>query len=270
MKTSNITKIFKTAQRFMTKHSPEILTGVGVVGMCTTVVLAVKATPKAMKLIEEEKYKKDGDNPTENNTSKDLQPLTPIETVKVAWKSYVPAVLIGSASIACIIGASSVNARRNAALYSAYKLSETALAEFKEKAVEVVGDEKVKEIKDKVNKDKIDKNPVSEREVIVLGRGKDLCYESFGGRYFESDLTTIEKIANHLSAKMINGEMYVSLNEFYSELGLPHTKLGYEIGWRVDKGIIEISPSYQAAEDGRPCMVIDFVTPPEYDFDSLY
>ena len=38
------------------KNSPAILTGLGIAGGITTTVLAVKATPKALKLIEESKY----------------------------------------------------------------------------------------------------------------------------------------------------------------------------------------------------------------------
>ena len=40
------------------KHSPEILTGIGIVGMISTTVLAVRATPKALMLIEEKKRDK--------------------------------------------------------------------------------------------------------------------------------------------------------------------------------------------------------------------
>ena len=38
---------------FIKKRGPEILTGIGIAGMVTTTVLAVKATPKAMQLVKE-------------------------------------------------------------------------------------------------------------------------------------------------------------------------------------------------------------------------
>ena len=55
MNKPNVMKYFKMVKTFTKKHSPEILTGIGIAGMVTTTVLAVKATPKALRLIEEEK-----------------------------------------------------------------------------------------------------------------------------------------------------------------------------------------------------------------------
>ena len=55
MDKSTVARLIKSAQTTLSKHSPEILTGIGIAGMVTTVVLAVKATPKALQLIEEKK-----------------------------------------------------------------------------------------------------------------------------------------------------------------------------------------------------------------------
>ena len=43
MNKQNVTQFFKNAKEVVTKHSPEILTGIGIAGMITTTVLAVKA-----------------------------------------------------------------------------------------------------------------------------------------------------------------------------------------------------------------------------------
>ena len=117
MKKPDVSKIIKSVQKSITKHSPEILTAIGIAGMATTVVLAVKATPKALKQIEEAENEKG-------------EKLTKTEVVKTTWKTYVPTAISGAASVACVIGANSVHTRRQAALYSAYKLSETAYTEY--------------------------------------------------------------------------------------------------------------------------------------------
>ena len=52
---NKISKIIRSVRTSMQKHSPEILTGVGIAGMITTTILAVRATPKALVLIEEKK-----------------------------------------------------------------------------------------------------------------------------------------------------------------------------------------------------------------------
>ena len=55
MDKSIITNAFKSVQTVMIKHGPEFLTGIGVAGMIGTTIMAVKATPKAIKLLEKEK-----------------------------------------------------------------------------------------------------------------------------------------------------------------------------------------------------------------------
>ena len=257
MDKSNVTKFFNDAKAVLSKHSPEILTGIGVAGMITTTVLAVKATPKAMWLIEEEKYRLEKED------------LTVIETVKAAWKPYIPAAITGVSSIACIAGASSVSARRNAALATAYQMSRTALSDYKAKVIETIGEKKEQAVRDKVAQDKIEKNPVKNTEVIITEKSNTLCFDALSGRYFRSDIDAIKRAVNDLNYRMIGGEMYISLNEFYSEIGLPEIKQGDELGWNIDKGQIELDFSSQLTEDGTPCVVVDYMVGPQYDFSKL-
>lgn len=259
MNKSDVTKLLKTAQRFVSKRSPEILTGIGIVGLVSTTVLAVRATPKALELIEEEKAKTDADA------------LKPVDVVKVAWKPYVPAAITGVVSIGCIVGASSVSARRQAALYSAYKLSETAFADYKEKVVETIGEKKEKVVRDKIAKDRLEKSPVTKSEVIMTGAGESLFYDPISDRYFKSDLETIRKIINDLNYAMSYGsEMYVSLSQLYDELGLKHTSISDNIGWNISNGLIEPDFSAQMTDDGKPCVVLDFLLAPSYGYESSY
>ena len=126
MKKFNLCCMFKDARKTLVKHRPEIRTGVGIAGMITTTVLAVRATPKGMQLID-------------GKEQEEQRELTKLETVKAAWKPYMPAVVTGTLSTACLIGASSVSLKRNAALAAAYTLSDTAFREYKEKVVETIG-----------------------------------------------------------------------------------------------------------------------------------
>lgn len=274
MKKPNLSKFIKTAQAVVTKKSPEILTGIGVAGFITTVILAVKATPKALTLIEEEKRRQNRKiaNDAKKNGYENcncIEKLTPIETIKVAWKPYAPVAIIGAASAACIIGASSVNAKRTAALATAYKLSETALTEYKEKVVETIGEKKEQLVRDKIDKGHIDKDPVGKKEVIITKAGETLCYDSLSGRYFKSDIEQIKRAVNELNKRMINNEMYISLNELYDELDLAHTAVGYELGWNIDHGLIDVDFSSQIAEDGTPCIVISYSIAPRHDYSKI-
>ena len=255
MKKLNITNFIKSTQVALSKHSPEILTGLGIAGMITTTVLAVKATPKALREIEE----------FEECILCGHEKIKPMDAVKITWKHYIPAAVTGTVSIACLIGASSVNVRRNAALATAYKLSETALNEYKEKVVETIGEKKEKSIKDAIAKDKVEKDPVNQQNIIITGKGETLCYDGLFGRYFKSDMDKLKKIENDLNLRLRN-ENYISLNEFYYEVGLDGVGAGDDLGWNIERGYLELHFSSQLASDGTPCLVVGFDTPPRYDY----
>jgi len=251
-----ITKSFLSLKTAIKKHSPEILTGIGIAGMITTTVMAVRATPKALILIEERKEEIGAEK------------LEAMDMVKTTWACYIPAAITGTLSVACLIGASSVNARRNAALATAYTLSESALKDYQGKVIEMFGEKKNEAVKDAVAKDKVEKNPVVTREVIITEKGNTLCYDSISGRYFKSDIEKIKKAECELNRQMLD-DMYVSLNDFYYEIGLDSVKLGDELGWNVDSGYIDLSFSSQLASDGTPCLVIDYSVAPRYDYRNL-
>lgn len=251
---TNLATITTNVRQFVSKRSPEILTGIGISGMITTSILAVKATPKALELIEDKKREEWVDQ------------LSPLEVVKVAWKPYIPAMVTCIVSTSCLIGASSVNAKRNAALATAYKLSETALSEYREKVIETIGEKKERTVRDKVAEERIKKNPVSKNEVIVTGNGKTLCFDPISGRYFMSSIETIKRAENELNKQMLHDiSGYVSLNEFYDELGLDHTSVGDDLGWNTDQ-LIDINFSSQLNDNGEPSVVLDYLVAPKYDY----
>lgn len=255
----NLPKLVKSAQLTIAKHSPEILTGIGIAGMITSGILAVRATPKALLLIEAKH--------TELGLEHD-EKLPPAEAVKATWKCYIPAAVTSLMSIICLVGASSVSARRTAALATAYKLSETALAEYQEKVIEEVGEKKERVIRDKVAEECVKKDPVSNHEVIITGKGTTLCYDGTFGRYFRSDIDSIKKAINKVNRNVVT-DMYVSLNDFYDEIGLSPTKIGDDLGWNLDDGEIDVDFSSQLAEDGTPCLVIRYTVAPKYDFSNF-
>ena len=254
----NLTAAMKSIKGVLERHAPEILTGIGVAGMVTSTVLAVKATPKAYLLVNDRK------------DELEVEKLPVTELVKTTWKCYIPAAVTCGASIACLVGASSVNFKRNAALATAYKLSEAALSEYKDAVIETIGEKKEQSVRDKVAEERIKKNPVSKSEIIVTGNGTTLCYDPVGNSYFKSNIQQIESAKNKLNARMLS-ENYVSLNDFYDELGIGPTKLGEDLGWDIYKdGLIDITFSSQLAEDGTPCLVMDYSIAPRYEYYKVH
>ena len=249
----DISNFFRSASRAVSKHSPEILTGMGIAGMITTTVLAVRATPKALTLIDDEASVKG-------------EPLTKVEVVKAAWKPYIPAIVTGTMSTVCLIGASKVSTSRNAALLTAYKLSETALAEYREKVVETIGEKKEQEVRHKVAKEKLIKNPPKSSEIIITGKGNTLCYDPLSDRHFRSDLEIIRRAEITLNKEMINsiGGM-VTLNDFYNEIGLGRIDIGDDIGWTTDN-MIDLDISSHITENDEHAAVIGHYHAPKWSY----
>lgn len=253
MNNERISNFLNGIAKKIRSYSPEILIGVGISGMISSTIMAVKFTPKAIMLIKEKKIELNRDE------------LKPIEKVKVAYKCYVPSVIVSVLSIACIITASNINNRRTAALATAYSLSESALKLYQEKVMETIGEKKEQQIRDEVAKEYIVQNPMTNSEVIITESGNTLCYDPLSGRYFKSDIEKLRKSINELNRQMIM-DMFVTLNDYYDLIGLPGIPVGDRLGWNANKALVELSFSTQLAE-GEPCLVVDFQTRPYYDFE---
>lgn len=242
----------------LSKNSPTILTGLGVMGLFSTVYAAVDATPKALEILDDNvKYDK----------NQDEIPLSKQEIIQLTWKCYIPAAITGILTIGCIIGGNRVNLRRNAALLSLYGLSEASLKEYQKKVIETIGDKKERLVREEIRQDRLVQNPVNDKEVILTGVGESLCYDALSGRYFKSDIEKIKQSLNKLSRDMMS-EHFVTLNQVYDELNLKSTKMGENIGWHIDDGLIEPEFSSHLTENGVPCLVLDYLSEPRYNYNN--
>lgn len=261
MNTQQIKDFGTKCMKELGKRSPVILTVLGIGSGAAAIALTVKATIQAVDLLEEEKCLRiERDEPEE---------MTKMDVVKTVWKPYIPVAVAGTFSAACFIGSCSVHSRRNAALAAAYKISETALTSFKDKAVEELGEKKVKEIQKKAAVDQMERHPVKDSEVIIMGKGTTLCYDTLSDRYFESDMELIRKAQNDINWLMIN-EMGASVNDLYERIGLRYNDAGNKMGWDINKGQMEVLFDSKITEDGRPCIVLTYNPEPQYRYGDLW
>lgn len=242
-----------TSGVFFKKNSATILTCVGAAGVVATAVTAVKATPKALRMLEETKKEK-GDE------------LTKLEAIKIAGPAYIPAVLIGVSTIACVFGANTLNKRQQAALMSAYALLDNSYKEYKTKVKEMYGTEADVIVRKEIAKD----NYVEEE--IELEDDKELFYDEFSERYFESTMADVVRAEYKLNHKLYTGGG-AYLNEWYEFLDIPQITPGQELGWST--GIleshywanwIEFDHTKVEMDDGLECTIISFRYAPVIDF----
>lgn len=254
MNKTKLATLVKSTKATLSKHRPAILIGVGIAGWATTTVLAVQATPKAMVLLEEKK------------NDDELDELTVLETVKTCWKCYIPAAATAFLSTACILGSHTESTRRATALATAYKISETALTEYKDAVLDTIGEKKEKAILEKMTENTLKKNPVDEEFVHNTGHGNTLCHDAVFGSYFRSSRAAVERAIVEINRRIVSGDMYASLNDFYDELDIPHIDIGDLIGWNLDDGEIKIKDDYGGSSTGEPTLVIRYNVMPKYDF----
>lgn len=269
-------QMIKNLGGVISKNSPTILTGMSVAGLVTTAILGIKATPKALSILSDyamelyEKEMKDSSNLMPfsewlglDNYGCPWKVLTKKEIIKLTWKLYLPMLAVGLTTIGCTIGSNHISLRRNAALASIYGLTEAAFKEYQAKVVETIGKNKELKVRDDISEDHIKQNPPGKNEVIFTGKGEVMCYDSLSGRYFKGDVDKIRKAVNELNRRLLS-EMYLSLNEFYYEIGLGETKLGEQLGWELDKGTIEVDFSAHLTENDEPCLCLNYKVTPRF------
>ena len=262
-----------TIAKAVDQNSPTILTGLAVAGFIGTIVLTVKAVPKAEKILAEHKKKvedilSDENESTEEEIKAEKRDAT-MELVKKMAPVVVPPVVTGVTAIACCIGSNSVNLRRQAVLSAAYNVAQTTLTEYKDKLPEIVGPGKAAKVEEAIAADKVKENPPKDNQIIFTGKGDTLCYDEYSGRYFKSDPEKIRRIINDLNEQLISC-MYINLNDFYRELGLSDIKLGDDFGWNIENGQIGVKFTSTLTEDDQPVLVLSYDVDARTDYRNLH
>jgi hypothetical protein len=245
-----IASIARNVGKTLHDNSPAILTGLAVTGVVSTAYLAVRGGMQAQEIIRVE-------DELRKNTLLEAEyvgvPLK--DQLKLTWQLYIPALVIGGATVGCIIGANTISSKRQAVGIAAYSLLERGAREYKDKVVETIGHVKEEGIRSEVAKERIEKIAAEGNDVIVYGSGKLRCFESFTGRQFMSDKVTIEKAVNELNKQMLAND-YASLNDLNSLLNIPRVPMGDDFGWKADR-LVEVKWSATLVED-EPCLVLDY------------
>ena len=251
-------KVYNKSEMKVRKYSPEILAGVGVVGVIASTVMACKATTKLSDILEESKEQLEqiktvavdpayADKYTEDDAKKDTT-ITYVQTgVKVA-KLYAPSVILCTSSLGCLLASNNILKKRNAALSAAYMTVDKSFKEYRRRVAERFGDEVEKEIRYNIKAKEIvtvdeEGNEVKETVKVIEGADNPTTYSDYARFFDEScpawqndpeyNLTFLraqQQYANDLLKA--NGRLF--LNDVYKMLGIDITKAGQVVGWIYD------------------------------------
>lgn len=247
-------KLLRRTKLFLDRNGSTILTCVGGVGVIATSVLAVKATPKALMLLEEAKKEKG-------------EELTKVEVIKTAGPAYIPAIITGAATIACVFGANVLNKRQQASLMSAYALLDNSYKDYKKKVGELYGEEAAAKVTEEIAKDRYKEADVN------LESDDPLFYDEFSGRYFNAPIEKVLKAEYEINRK-ISLWGGAELNEFYNWLDIPPIDVGKNMGWSTGglmadtwKDWLDFNHKKVVMDDGLECTIISTWPEPMYDYE---
>lgn|SRR5215831_2310273 len=251
----------KAAVQFSKDNAPTILSSIAVGGLIGTVVLAVRATPRALEKLAEIEMEADDEKPAADNS------LSAVEIIQATWKFYLPAALTGAATIACIIGANQIGLRQKAAVAGAYAMLDSAFREYRNKVAEVVGEKKDQQILDKIAADRVAANP-PKNPVVVIGTGEVMCFDMLTGRYFKSSHEDVRRAENELNREVLQ-QGHCDQNKFYELLGVDPVDIGNDVGWNIDHPM-ELVFSSVLNDCGIPCLAVGYRFPPRADYSKIY
>lgn len=245
--------LLKTSQLFIKRNASTILTIAGGAGVVTTTVLGIKATPKALILIDSAKKKKG-------------EKLTTLEKIQVAAPVYIPTVLSGTATLACIFGVNILNKRQQAGLISAYALLDNSYKEYKAKVGELYGEDADQHIKDEIAKDKYEETEVKDDEILF--------YDDFSGQYFKSTLIRVAQAEYNVN-RDIHMRGWAELNEFYEDLDLEPLDGGESLGWSEGGNLahywqawVDFTHRKTTLENGTEYITIEMFQEPYPDYEG--
>lgn len=243
----NFRALIGPTRHFLKANSPLIFSAVAGVGTIATAYLTGKASYKAAGVIQKHEE--------EHGRAVDRKQRVK-ERTKLVWRLYIPAGMSAVSTIACIVGANRVSAKKVLASQALLAISEQRFGEYRDKVVEEFSTHKDKSIRDKVAEDKVKNNPAPAELVAIQGPGQVMCCELFTQRYFISDMESLRRAQNDLNALLL-GQGYATLEDFYYFVGLKPTSLSNKMGWEPEKQM-ELQFSTVLSSDDKPCLAFDY------------
>jgi hypothetical protein len=271
----NLSNAVRTAKSVITANSPTLLLAASITGAITTAVLAAKGGYKARGIIDDERMRRVASPEPPFDTyieyKEEFEALMPeldfMDKAKLTWKCYASPALTGASTIASMVGLHAIHTKRQATMAGLYAVTSTKLEDYREKAEELLGAKKSKQVNDEVAQKQVDRNPVGDHEVVILEGGTELMYDEWTGRYMMGSIGIVEAaVANVNTLLAENGE--ASLNEFYDFVGLSGIPMGLEFGWNRSSGVSRLTTSFGSVKtkDGRAAISFWVDQPPKDAF----
>ncbi len=236
------TKIGRKAL-LLQRTSPNVLFGVGVVGVVGGTVLACRATLKMDEVLAQAGQKMDQVKAfddhmyTEKDRAHDLT-LVRFQTGTQIVKLYAPAIIVTGISIAALTSSHRILTNRNAALVAAYGTLDEAFRRYRGRVIEKYGEEQDRDFRFNTERVQITDPDTNRKKTVtrVAPEGASAYsrfFDQFCGAWSkdpEVNLLFLKCQQNHAN-DLLRSRGHVFLNEVYDSLGLTRTRAGSVVGW---------------------------------------
>lgn len=244
-----LTQTLGKTQLFAKQNGPTILVTAGVAGFAATTYLVGRAVLKSQPVVadlkqatEKQLRQAEDEQWTENTKIHVIGELYVKAGVKLV-RIYAPALIVGGASIACVLAAHGIMKRQQGALIAAYAAVDSTLRAYRERIRDEYGEEKERELFQTRNHRSHEGFDEDGQPCII--NDLDPRLGSQYGRFFDEYSSNWSKNAEYNSAYLrgqqqyandrLNARGYLFLNDVYRALGLKETQAGQVVGWRSKK-----------------------------------
>ena len=261
--------IGKELRKELQKNSPTILSGGALIGLGFTIYFSIRAKPRIEKHIKEgvDEIEKIKSKASEEGTLDTKEVKQSINRVKLKTAGNValdaaPAVISAGATVGCVCGIKEEYSRRISEATAVYEIQKDAHENYVEAAKEVVGEKKEEEIKEAAVKKRLEETYNSGGSTVIkTGKGDVLYYDEQTNTYLTASKSWLENCANKINKRLNTNEMYISVNEWCDELGVPRVKFGNDIGWCGGDGDqLELYYTVGELPNGEHCITISYKT----------
>ena len=249
LKTLGGPKVQRAALK-LSKYAPEILTGVGVVGVVASTILIARATTKLEPIVdtfeegvrEAKAYRDNDPSYAEDGYGKDL--------VHIYWrgfldlgKIYAGPVILQAASLAAIIAGQGISHRRAVSILGAYKALEAGFNTYRQRVIDEYGEDKDRDFRTGFRTQQIeDKETGKKKKVRTFDPNTISPYARVFDRTNDNwqqpdeyNLFFLKSQQTYANDRLI-ARGHIFLNEIYDSLGFKRTTAGQSVGWVVGAG----------------------------------
>jgi len=249
------------------KHrSPEILMGLGTIGVGAAIVTACVQTRKIDDILDDHEKKmsrikklreKSAERGENEKFGKETAMVYGSTVLRVA-RVYAGPALLATSSIACFFGAKHILKKRNLALAAACTALDTSFKEYRGRVADRFGEEVEKQIRHGVTTTEVEKtvtdedgNETTVKETVEVADGKELVYQRYFTRhnpnwdhspdqvkfFMLSAQNTLNDMLKARAYSSPTGVGFVTFNEALAEFGfdVPADGSGLVQGWLYDK-----------------------------------